>query len=123
MSEYLIFHLPAQEVAARTPRTGTHRAQGLFVMAGPGIKAGYQLRASSILDISPTMLYLLGLPVADDMVGRVLREALEPSLWRSRPLQMVATFEHGPARAAPQADAFAPDEEQLRELRALGYIQ
>jgi len=107
----------------RTPRTGTHRAPGILVMAGPGIQSGSRLRAASVLDLTPTMLYLLGLPVANDMEGRVLLEAFEPAARRARPVHMVATYETGPARAALPIRQSPADEEQLEQMRSLGYIQ
>lgn len=53
-----------------------HRSLGVLVMAGPGIKGGAQVSLPSILDVAPTALALLGLPVAADFDGRVLRESL-----------------------------------------------
>ena len=44
-------------------------------MAGPGIAAGVDLGECSTLDLAPTMLHLLGLPVPDYMPGRILDEA------------------------------------------------
>lgn len=115
--------LPLSRVFWRTTLTGTHRLHGLLVMAGPGIKSGYRIRAASILDITPTVLYLLGLPVADDMEGRVLLEAVEPAVRTARPVQMVATYETGSTRAALPTTGSTTDEELLEELRSLGYIQ
>lgn len=52
-----------------------HRPFGVLVMAGPGIAQGRQLSSAGILDIAPTALTLLGLPIAQDMDGRPLSEA------------------------------------------------
>ncbi|MCC6660448.1 MAG: alkaline phosphatase family protein [Phycisphaerales bacterium] len=54
-----------------------HRPLGVLVMAGPGIKRGDRVYGANILDITPTALTLLGLPVGADMDGRVLVEAFE----------------------------------------------
>jgi len=54
-----------------------HRELGIFAMRGPGIKAGQRIYGVSLLDITPTALTLLGLPVGQDMPGRVLAEAFE----------------------------------------------
>lgn len=48
-----------------------HARDGLFVLAGPDLPARGSRRAS-ILDIAPTVLDRLGLPVADDLAGRSL---------------------------------------------------
>jgi predicted AlkP superfamily phosphohydrolase/phosphomutase/tetratricopeptide (TPR) repeat protein len=51
--------------------------QGILCMRGPGIRRDELIRGASILDIAPTVLTLLGLPVGEDMDGRVLIEAFE----------------------------------------------
>ena len=52
-----------------------HRENGVLLLAGPGFKAGAQIPAPTLLDIAPTALAALGLPVGRDMAGRVLAEA------------------------------------------------
>ncbi len=49
-----------------------------FIMTGPGIKRGFRLEyEASIMDIAPTVYYLLGVPYPDTCRGRVFVEALE----------------------------------------------
>lgn len=63
-----------------TPKQGYHDKPGVLIMAGPGVKAGAVVGECSTLDLAPTMLALLGLPVPEYMTGRVLTEALEPGV-------------------------------------------
>jgi hypothetical protein len=60
--------------------TGDHRMEGILIAAGPAFRAGASPRQADLLDIAPTVLHLLGIPVPDDMDGRVLTELLEPSI-------------------------------------------
>jgi predicted AlkP superfamily phosphohydrolase/phosphomutase len=60
--------------------TGDHRMEGVLIAAGPAFRAGASPRQADLLDIAPTVLHLLGVPVPDDMDGRVLTELLEPSI-------------------------------------------
>ena len=53
---------------------GTHHMEGIFLVYGPGIKKGYKFEAANIVDITPTILHVFGLPIPDDMDGRVLME-------------------------------------------------
>jgi predicted AlkP superfamily phosphohydrolase/phosphomutase len=53
-------------------RSGNHRAQGMLIAAGPGVKAG-TIRNANILDIAPTILSLLGQPIPAEMEGKPLR--------------------------------------------------
>jgi len=54
-----------------------HREYGIIVARGPGIKKDELVFGASLLDIAPTTLALLGLPVAKDMEGRVLTQLFE----------------------------------------------
>ncbi len=58
-----------------------HRNFGLVCLHGPGICRGKSLYGAGLLDITPTILTLLGLPVGRDMDGRPWLEVLE------RPIQ------------------------------------
>ncbi|MCP4199102.1 MAG: hypothetical protein GY762_18310, partial [Proteobacteria bacterium] len=54
-----------------------HSPYGIVVMNGPGIKKDKLLFGASLLDVTPTLLTLFGLPVAEDMDGKVLVHAFE----------------------------------------------
>ncbi len=67
---------------------------GLLLAYGDGIRPGATLApGASILDVAPTLLYLLGLPVARDMEGRVLTEMLEPGYARDHPVTFIPSYE------------------------------
>jgi len=55
---------------------GNHRLNGIFLTYGPGIKKGQRVDAK-IYDIAPTILHIFGLPIPNDMDGRVLMEIFE----------------------------------------------
>lgn len=55
-----------------------HRETGVLVMSGPGIGAARTTHAPRLVDIAPTAMALLGVPVAKDLDGRALGEAFEP---------------------------------------------
>jgi len=52
-----------------------HRDLGVLVVSGPGIRRGEKLHGASLLDVAPTILTLYGLPVSEDMDGKVLSQA------------------------------------------------
>lgn len=55
------------------PAMGTQpRERGILAMAGPGIRAGAPIVGASILDVTPTILQAVGVPVGGDMDGTVL---------------------------------------------------
>src|SRR3989449_10874652 len=42
-----------------------HRKYGIIVVAGPPFRKGHEVSEASVLDITPTVLALLGLPVGE----------------------------------------------------------
>jgi len=107
--------LPVADVVDKTRQTGMHRVEGVLLARGPGIRRGVRLADAGIMDIGPTILYLLDLPLGRDMEGRILKEALDPRLLARRSVKWVPTHSSA-ARAEPK-------ERLLDDLRSLGYIR
>ena len=58
--------------------TGIHSRQfGVFIIKGPKIREGMKINKFTHYDITPTILSLFGLPISDEMDGRVLTEILK----------------------------------------------
>ena len=55
-----------------------HRETGVLVLSGPGVGKARTIHAPRLVDIAPTALSLLGVPVAKDLDGRAVGEAFEP---------------------------------------------
>jgi len=61
--------------APYSPRhIGSHRLDGIFVAWGKDFKKGIRVDKLSILDIAPTILYMFGAPIPDNLDGEVLKE-------------------------------------------------
>lgn len=112
---------PSSEIVR--PLTGNerwkHAQDGIFAAWGPGIRAGHDLGIANVQDVAPTLLDLLGLPVADDFDGKVL-SLLETEVAGDRALHRVASFADLRREAVDAPDDPASFEETLR---ALGYIR
>jgi len=109
---------PASGVAgAAFGNTGDHRYNGILIMQGNGVKPG-DLGNASLMDIAPTVLHLLGVPVPDDMDGQVLLNALDAAR------QDVQYTPAAPTEIAIPDAAYTPDEEaeMLQHLQDLGYL-
>jgi predicted AlkP superfamily phosphohydrolase/phosphomutase len=86
---------------------------GFILAVGDGIRAGATFERASILDVAPTILYLMGLPVGRDMEGRVATEILEPEFARAHPVTFVPSYESlAVTPAAGAASAALPPEEE-----------
>ncbi len=95
--------------------SGCHRKHGIFVAWGPEIRPN-ALSNARILDLAPTILHLLELPVPSDMDGRVLTEALASE----RPVEI---REVGPDKEGANAQLSAEETAEVENrLRDLGYL-
>jgi predicted AlkP superfamily phosphohydrolase/phosphomutase len=100
-----------------------HDRTGFVCLWGKDIEAGVKLDRPSVLDLTPTMLALCGLPVAEDMDGRVLDEAIDPAFLAAHPVGTVDTYETGSRGESDEPIESAVDEEIRERLRSLGYIE
>jgi len=100
-------------------RTGAHNPNGIFMAIGPNIKAGAQVEGTNIMDIAPTVLYEHGIPVPDDMDGRILTEIFDEQYVKSNPAQMVASDE---SRMSEYTYSDEEKDEVEKRLKGLGYL-
>jgi predicted AlkP superfamily phosphohydrolase/phosphomutase/tetratricopeptide (TPR) repeat protein len=94
-----------------------HRQFGVFCMKGAHVKQDERIYGATLLDVTPTILTLFGLPVGEDMDGRVLVQAIERiSSWENEP---------GHCGMHPADLRMDPAAAQavLQQFVALGYIQ
>ncbi len=100
-----------------------HRPFGIFCMKGPHIQQDERIYGATLLDVTPTILTLFGLPVGADMDGRVLVQAFEepPQIARIPSWEQEAG-ECGMHPADLRMDPAAA-QAVLQQFVALGYIQ
>jgi Flp pilus assembly protein TadD len=100
-----------------------HRPQGIFVLHGPGIRADQTVEGATLLDIAPTILTLLDLPVGEDMEGKVLVNAFaEPPRITRIPSWEEVSGPDGRLPADNGEDDPAAAQAALQQLIELGYI-
>jgi len=99
--------------------SGSHQINGIVLFYGRHVRGGTILRQAHIMDLAPTILHLLRLPIPGDMDGKVLLEALSEEV-RERPV----VYEQKPAPPPQQGHEFSPEEETMieRRLKDLGYL-
>ncbi len=100
-----------------------HRNFGVVCMKGAHIKQDERIYGATLLDITPTILTLYGLPVGEDMDGRVLVQAFE----EPPPITRIPSWENeaGECGMHPADMRMDPAAAQavLQQFVALGYIQ
>ena len=111
-------HIPVEPAGP----AAQHRQHGILVMKGPGIKKDELIHGASLLDITPTILHLFGLPVGEDMDGTPLINAMrEPTAITAIPSWDELPGEDGSHPEELQIDPVA-NREAIAQLVALGYI-
>lgn len=99
-------------------RYANHRMNGIFIGEGPSFRSKATLEDASIMDVAPTILYLLGRAVPNFMDGQVLSDALRDDLLSERPPERTAVD-----TALPQSESTGRDDEEVRErLEGMGYL-
>jgi len=121
-SEYDAFALMAQNTEIFCDhfkgQSGNHRLHGIFAANGPSIRSGIQIEGAGIIDIAPTLLYLMGLPIPDDLDGKVLKDIFQPSFLKKMPPR----FEKARQMEKKKGKSEGDEEEIKERLRELGYL-
>lgn len=113
----------------KIPLTGVgpvsqHRENGIIVMQGPGIRHHQTLHGASLLDITPTILQVMGLPVGDDMDGVPLVNAFrEPQDVRRIPTWEDIDGDDGGLGDDHVSVSAEESLQSLDRLVALGYVE
>jgi predicted AlkP superfamily phosphohydrolase/phosphomutase len=100
-----------------------HRQNGIYIARGYPVKKDFIQNAANVVDIAPTILYLMNLPVPDDMDGKVLVDSIDDDYLCTHPVETIRSVQ----------DDWVPDEEkayteqdakEVRDrLRGLGYLE
>ncbi|MGK7891925.1 MAG: alkaline phosphatase family protein [Leptolyngbyaceae cyanobacterium] len=117
---------------------GTHRPNGIFIAHGPDIKVGEKIAPLSILDITPTLLYLAGLPIPSDLEGRVPTEVIKRTSLEHSPVtygdrthspvlyDQDSEQQQGQPGQKTQTEDEASQEQKaalMEQLKLLGYLE
>ena len=101
--------------------SGCHRSHGVFIAWGPFIARGRTVSGARIVDLAPTILHIMGLPVPDDMDGRVLEDIYVPEFREAHPVRYDSRAgQEMKEQAALSAEETAELEDRLRGLGYLG---
>jgi predicted AlkP superfamily phosphohydrolase/phosphomutase len=99
----------------------THGVLGITDRIAPLLRRLHLIDEATTLDLAPTLLYLTGLPVAEDMDGRILAELIAGAYTGEHRVDYITSYGMGDVSDLVRD---AADEEKIKErLRALGYIQ
>ena len=102
--------------------SGTHGPEedGILIAAGPAIQPDADLGPITIHGVTPTLLYGLGLPVADDFPEAPWSALFTADWQQQNPVRRIPTW--GPRDPSRVVIDRPDDPEELERLRALGYL-
>jgi predicted AlkP superfamily phosphohydrolase/phosphomutase len=95
--------------------SSSHRMNGILIASGADVKNAGEFRGAQLIDLAPTILHLMGLPVPTDMDGRVLTEILADAR---------AVEPGGTSEGKATTEGYSEEEEKqvIERLSDLGYI-
>ena len=75
--------------------SGTHEdaPDGFLLAYGGSVARGRLTARASLVDVAPTILYFLGLPVGRDMDGYARTDLFQPTFTESRPITFIPTYD------------------------------
>ena len=101
---------------------GTHRMDGILLGYGKDIKKNVKLNEAHIMDMAPTILRLMGIPIPKDMDGKVLESIFDDDFLKTQ--KKTYSDDEGIV-SDPEADHILSDDnedEVVKHLKGLGYL-
>lgn len=109
-----------EKLSHRNFATANHRysPEGIFVISGADICAKNNISPASILDMAPTILYLMGADIPKVMDGRLLEEIINPEKINLH----LPKYSEGEEILKDDSGTYFEDEHIKEHLRRLGYL-
>ena len=98
-----------------------HRIIGSIAFYGPEVKRGYRIEDANVMDVAPTVLYTLGLPVDRKMDGKVLKDAFRDEWVASHEVAYTTLYDSVFVQGDPTLGG-GESEALKQKLVSLGYV-
>ncbi|MFH0832886.1 MAG: alkaline phosphatase family protein [Candidatus Aenigmatarchaeota archaeon] len=99
---------------------GNHQMNGIIMMMGKNIKSDYLIKNAKVVDVAPTILYLMGEAIPKNMDGRILVEAIDKNFTAKTPIR------YSEEKIDSSSQSSTIDQQQVDDmkemLRRLGYL-
>jgi predicted AlkP superfamily phosphohydrolase/phosphomutase len=100
--------------------SGIHNQDGIFIFYGPNVKKGIIINPVNIIDVVPTILYDLNLPIPDDIDGKIIEKAFLDTYKINLPRYITA--EKKPEKTTMNGLSKEDEESMKKALKGLGYL-
>jgi hypothetical protein len=96
--------------------------EGLLAVGGAHVRAGLSATGARSVDVAPTVLHALGVPVSAELAGTPLTMLFEEAFVAKYPVRHTPTY--GPPSAGTAERKGQPlDQDMIDRLRSLGYVR
>ena len=121
-NEFLYFNKEYEDTLFLSHRwSGRHEEHGIFLLKGPAVKKNIKIDGCRIIDIAPTILYLMNEAIPEYMDGKVLLEVIDEEYLSNNPVHWTSDT----IQQDRSGQSFSKNEEnEIRDkLKNLGYIE
>jgi len=101
---------------------GSHRLDGIIMVAGKPVKSSLKLSGSQIIDLTPTILYLMKVPIPEDIDGKVLKAAFLEDYLLTHPIDYRKATNEGTTDVTEGTYSEKEAKKIERRLKDLGYL-
>jgi predicted AlkP superfamily phosphohydrolase/phosphomutase len=114
-----VFHKEPFADLSHLPR-GVHHPDGIVAIGGTGVSSGASV-TGSVMDVTPTLLYMSGLDIPGGLDGKLMTGAFREDYIAGRPPRTIAPLS---SRSQDEESPYSEEEEAMIEesLRGLGYL-
>mgnify|MGYP000618979657 CR=1 FL=1 len=95
---------------------------GILLTKGRHIRKGIEIQAANIVDLAPTILYLKGNKIPEDMDGRVLKEIISEEFLSENEIAYTSEEETASPKEGLPGISEEDEKEVKKRLKELGYI-
>lgn len=101
---------------------GYHTLKGILIIKGRHSKKNLEIRGAHITDVAPTILYLMNVPIPEDIDGRVLTEAFEDTFKNSHSVKY--SKRHTDTQKREETEVYSEEDAESvkKRLQELGYL-
>jgi hypothetical protein len=100
------------------PDGGMHDEEGIYIITGPAILSNHEGKRIRAIDIAPTLLYLLGENIPDDLDGRIVDDVItDRYVQRFPPRYIEGRF------GKRETEVREMDPSAIEQLKSMGYIK
>lgn len=102
------------------PYSGVHNIDGILIIKGTHVRSGNKISGATILDVTPTILYLEKMPISQEVDGKILFSAISEDFQKTTSAQFIPESKIDKVTPSQKVEF---DKQVEERLKSLGYVQ